>query len=109
MGDKPMGNGQVKCGRCGCAFVPEPLEERDGDIEFAFFRCSFCGKAYMVSVTDSQLRDSIAEYGRLAERNREERFPEPEQRRMQSLKDANVQRARELRKLYLKEDGNGRE
>lgn len=97
---------EIKCGYCGCAFIPEPLTERDGEIKYTFFRCDFCGKAYMVSMTDEELRESIAEYVRLAEQNRADRLSEPEQFRMQRIKAENVARAEALRKLCLQEDGH---
>ena len=97
---------EIRCVHCGCAFEPKPLTEADGEIEYTFFRCDYCGKAYMVSVTDSVLREGIAEYVRMAERNKQERLPEAEQREMQNLKTANVQRAAELRRLYLMEDAD---
>ena len=90
--------GKIRCAGCGCAFEPEPVTQTEGDIEYTFFRCGFCGKAYMVSVTDQMLRDGIAEYMKLAQANRAERLPEPEQFRMQKLKAENLKRARELYK-----------
>lgn len=99
-------NKAVRCDACGCAFEPKALTEKDGDIEYTFFRCDFCGKAYIVSVTDEELRKSIGEYVRLAEQNRAERLPERWQRRMQKLKAHNVQKERELRSRYLREDAD---
>lgn len=96
----------VRCDACGCAFEPKALTEKDGDIEYTFFRCDCCGKAYMVAVTDSQLRANLAEYERLAEQNRGERFSLPDQLWMQTLKATNAQMARELRKKYLREDSH---
>ena len=99
--EKKVGR-EVKCGYCGCAFIPEPLTERDGEIEYTFFRCDFCGKAYMVSVTDEELRKNIAEYVRLKEQNRADRLSEPEQFWIQRIKAENAKRAEALRKLCLK-------
>ena len=98
---------RIRCDYCGCAFTPEFHTAVDGDIEYTFFRCGFCGKAYMVSVTDSCLREGIAEYVRLAEKNSEERLPEADQFRLQELKAANVARARQLKEMYIREDGSG--
>ena len=95
----------VRCGACGCAFAPELLTERDGEIECTFFRCPFCGKARTVSVTDGDLRKQIAMYARLAEQNRVRRLSEPEQIRMQQLKAENAARSRELRRLEREETG----
>ena len=99
-------NKTVRCDACGCAFEPKALTEKDSDIEFTFFRCDFCGKAYMVTVTDSELRTNIAEYVRLVEANKRHRLSERRQRRMQRLKEQNVLIARELRSRFLREDGH---
>ena len=99
------GTNTARCDACGCAFEPRALTEKDGDIEYTFFRCDYCGKAYMVAVTDGRLRTSIAEYVRLAETNKRHRLSERRQRRMQKLKAQNVRMARELRGRYLGEEG----
>ena len=93
----------IRCDECGCAFEPEMLMEKDGDIEVSFFRCDYCGKAFIVSVTDGTLREGIREYQRLLELNREERLGEPGQFKMQELKARNVEREMALRNAYLKE------
>ena len=100
------GNKSARCDACGCAFEPKALTEKDGDIEYTFFRCDYCGKAYMVAVTDSELRTNIAEYVRLAETNKRHRLSERRQRRMQRLKEQNVRMAWELRSRFLREDGH---
>ena len=63
----------------------------------------------MVSVTDSELRKSIAVYVRRALQNRKARLSERRQRRMQELKAYNVQKERELRSRYLQEDADAGE
>ena len=94
----------VRCDACGCAFAPEPKTLHDGEIECTFFYCPYCGKAHMIAVTDEGLRKNIAEYMRLAERNRESRLTETEQRKMQSLKEANVNREAVLHNRYLRKN-----
>lgn len=93
----------VRCDACGCAFIPEMLTQREGEIEFTFFRCDYCGKAYMVSVTDEALRKDIAKYVSYVNRNRVKRLSEKELRRAAQLKENNLKRSRELRKQYLKD------
>ena len=51
-----------RCDVCGCAFVPEAKLLREGEIEYTYFNCDYCGKAYIVSVTDFVLRRSIQKY-----------------------------------------------
>ena len=105
MEDENSTGRKVRCDACGCAFEPKAQSQMEDGIEYTFFRCDFCGKAYMVSVTDEKLRESIAEYVRLAEQNKAVRLSEPEQFRMQKLKTETAERAKALRRMYLKEEG----
>ena len=106
--DIPSGK-MIKCDRCECAFVPRFLSKREGVLEYTFFRCEYCGKAYMVSVTDETLRNSIAEYRKLAERNAAHRLTVHEQLLMQELKKKNVLLEKVLRKAYIKDGSDAGE
>ena len=91
----------VKCDSCGCAFEPEVIiYQRDG-YEQTLFRCRYCGKVYVISVTDAPLRADIAEYNRLLAQNKVSRLPLYKQRLMQRLKTANVKRSAELCEQYV--------
>ena len=93
-------DGTVRCDACGCAF-PLDFETRVvGKIETTFFRCPFCGKGYVVCVTDEALRKNIREYQSLYKRNQKKRLSERTQKRLQKLKASNVQRCEELKKQY---------
>ena len=97
-------DGTVRCDACGCAF-PLDFEARvDGEIETIFFRCPFCGKGYVVSVTDEALRRNIQEYVQLYKRNQKKRLLERTQKRLQKLKASNVKRCEELKKQYPLEE-----
>ncbi len=97
----------VRCDACGCAFVPKAEAKEHEGIEWTFFRCPYCGKRYLVAVTDEALRQSIRQYTQLAGMNKVKRLPERTQRRLQKLKTKNVQRSRELREQYpLEEDAH---
>ena len=63
----------IRCDACGCAFEPEILTRRDGEFEYTFFRCDYCGKAYMIAVTDEKLRQDIAWYSELCEKHEDAR------------------------------------
>lgn len=91
-----------RCDFCGCAFVPEPKTQREGEIEYTFFNCDYCGKAYIVSVTDAELRRGIRKYRTLAEKLKGKPLSEQTLREVTELKDANAGRAAELRRLYLR-------
>ncbi len=93
----------VRCDACGCAFLPEPKMQREGEIEYSFFNCDYCGKAYIVSVTDAALRRSIRKYRSLAEKLKGKPLSEEMLRDVTVLKDANTKRAAELRQTYIRE------
>ncbi len=93
----------VRCDACGCAFVPEPKTRREGEIEYSFFNCNYCGKAFIVFVTDAPLRKNIRKYREIAERQRETTLSEMELLFAARLKEQNVKRAAELRQMYIRE------
>ena len=99
---KPPGD-VVRCDACGCAFVPEPKTQREGEIEYSYFNCDYCGKAYLVSVTDADLRKDIRKYRTLAEKLKGKPLSEDTLREVTALKDANTKRAAKLRQIYILE------
>ena len=93
----------VRCNKCDCGFVPEMQTRSEGEIEYSYFNCDYCGKAYIVSVTDAALRRNIRKYREIAERQRESTLSEMELLFAARLKDANTKRAAELRQMYIRE------
>lgn len=91
----------VRCDACGCAFTPEFITQRDGDIDYTFFRCAYCGKAYMVSITDEKLRQDIARYMAITKKGR---LTAEETREAIELLRANKERVNLLRHQHLKEE-----
>ena len=57
---KPPGDA-VRCDVCGCAFVPEPKTQREGEIEYSFFNCDYCGKVILSIILDTILKKLKAE------------------------------------------------
>ncbi|HRU98643.1 MAG TPA: hypothetical protein P5092_14565 [Ruminococcus sp.] len=94
----------VRCDSYGCAFAPEPKTQREGEIKYSYFNCDYCGKAYIVSVTDAALRRSIRKYRTLAEKLKGKPVTEQTLRDVTALKDANTKRAAELRQMYIREE-----
>ena len=93
----------VRCDKCGCAFVPESKTQREGEIEYSYFNCDYCGKAYLVSVTDADLRKDIRKYRTLAEKLKGKSLSEDTLREMASLKEQNLKRSAKLRQIYILE------
>ena len=93
----------VRCNACGCAFIPEFLTQRDGKIDYTFFRCAYCGKAYMVLITDEKLRQDIAKYVAITKKGR---LTAEETREAIELLRANKERAKLLKRQYFKEESH---
>ena len=91
---------KILCESCSAEF--EPLIERraEGDLEFVFFRCPFCGARYTISVTDPSLREQIREYTELAEEGRQRRLTRSQYLYLEKLLEDNVARSKELRERY---------
>ena len=101
---------QVKCNACECAIIPELHEAHSGEFEMLFFVCPYCHKKYVVSVTDTELRRSIAECHVLKEANEKDQLSATEKQRMVELLVSNRQRSKQLRELFApEEDANGEE
>ncbi|WP_303837383.1 hypothetical protein [Ruminococcus flavefaciens] len=96
-------NKKCRCDKCGCAFVPEAKILREGEIEYTYFNCDYCGKAYIVSVTDAELRRSIRKYRTLSEKLNGKPLSEQTLREIAELKDGNTKRAAQLRRMYIRE------
>ena len=93
-----------RCDKCGCAFIPQMQMRREGEIEYSFFNCNYCGKAYIVSVTDAALRRNIQKYDSFAGRRKTEMMSEMELLAAERLKQANMERAAALRQMYIREE-----
>ena len=97
-------NQNCRCDKCGCAFIPQMQMQREGEIEYSFYNCNYCGKAYLVSVTDAALRRNIQKYAAFAGRRKTEMMSEMELLAAARLKQANMERAAELRQMYIREE-----
>ena len=93
----------VHCDHCGCGFVPEILTRSEGEIEYSYFNCDYCGKAYIVTVTDAALRRNIRKYREIADRQQKSTLSEMELLFAVRLKEQNLKRAAELRQMYIRE------
>ncbi len=97
-------NQNCRCDKCGCAFIPQMQMQREGEIEYSFYNCNYCGKAYLVSVTDAALRKNIQKYAAFVGRRKTEMMSEMELLAAARLKQSNMERAAELRQMYIREE-----
>ena len=96
----------VRCDSCGCGFEPVVEEKWEGEIQSVFFRCPFCRKPYLISVTDEALRNSVQMYKSIFVRSRKKRMPEHILEEMEKRKQENLRRCEELKVLYPMEAVN---
>ena len=61
---------KIYCNKCGAEFSLSILERKEGDLDVTYIQCPHCKEEYLVSVTDSILRDAIQEHNRLMEKAR---------------------------------------
>ena len=95
-----MSDERIQCESCNAVFEPLIEKRTDGDLEFVFFRCPFCGARYAISVTDPPLREQSREYTELAEEGRQRRLTESQYLYLEKLLEDNVARSKELRERY---------
>lgn len=50
------------CDKCGAEFELTPHHKTEGDLDIVYIQCSYCNEEYLVSVTDSVLREAIEKY-----------------------------------------------
>ncbi|MBR1439436.1 MAG: hypothetical protein IJ587_12970 [Synergistaceae bacterium] len=93
----------VRCDTYSYAFTPEILTQCEGDIDYTFFRCAYCGKAYMVSITDEKLQQDIAKYVDIMKKGK---LSAEEMREAIELLRANKERAKLLKHQYFKEESH---
>ena len=98
-----MQKARICCDACNNLFSPQPETAWDGELEFMFYRCPSCGRNYLFSVTDAELRRHIAEYGALARKAARRRLTKKEIRRAEKLLESNVECSRELRLAHPSE------
>ena len=102
---------EIVCDVCDARIEqPTPIIRREGDLEITVFNCPFCGKEYLVSVTDGELRKDVEEYSRmrLVIASRRRKLTEKYIRRAEALHRQNVIRSRVLIRDYTEGRKNGR-
>ena len=91
----------ITCNDCNNEFTPDIQETKDGEVELSFFRCPSCGKRYLISVTDEELRTALSEYAALFFNNNITRLCEKLQKQMHEMKELNLKRSEELKLRYM--------
>jgi hypothetical protein len=98
----------VTCDECKTDFVTDVKTYVDGDLEITYFRCPECLRSYLVSVTDSSVRNNIEEHRRLSDmltNERKKKKPDAELvaswlERMRNLREYNLTRSHSLKQKY---------
>ena len=91
---------QIFCDNCKAELHPKLEMVAEGDLVYTFFRCPSCGTAYLFSVTDTALRESIAVYENMKAESLKKRQTEEFRQKAKELKEQNKKRSRELMELH---------
>jgi len=92
-------NGKIYCDKCGADFILSLQERKEGDLDITFIQCPHCHEEYLVSVTDSVLRDAIKEHQGLMDKVRTATDAETSNRLIEAareMKENNLKRCSEL-------------
>lgn len=97
---------KIRCNRCTVSFTPRPKIEFEGDLQAVIFECPTCHKKYIATVSDSELRNEIERWANLnkeyANTDRGDEENERLRKELDELKEKNIQRGRELTKVFMK-------
>ena len=91
--------GKIYCDKCGAEFPLSLQERKEGDLDITFIQCPHCREEYLVSVTDSVLRDAIKEHQGLMDKVRTATDAETSNRLIEAareMKENNLKRCSEL-------------
>jgi len=96
-------SGKLICNQCGADFAVEPLKRQEGDFDIVYIQCPHCKEEYLVSVTDSVLRNAIDRYLSVMEKARTTADAEASMRLTETarqMKESNSRRCFELMAEY---------
>lgn len=96
-------SGKLICNKCGADFAAEPLKRQEGDFDIVYIQCPHCKEEYLVSVTDSVLRDAISRYLSIMEKARTTADAETSMHLAETarqMKESNLKRCFELMAKY---------
>lgn len=88
---------KIICDTCKKEISPSMQSLKSGDLEYTFFTCGSCGMLYVVSVTDSALRESIRRYKKIIKGINRGVAASQMQRYAHNKLEENAQRSKELR------------
>ena len=92
---------EIICDVCDARIEqPTAISRREGDLEITVFLCPFCGKEYIVSVTDEELRKDVKEYARMRVLISRRKVTEQYIRKAEAIHRRNVVRSRVLIREY---------
>lgn len=100
-GIKKKGEPVIKCNECGRIISNvKPKWKKAGDIEYYYLQCARCGAVYIISATDTGLREDIKRFKEIVMTARDRELTEKEMKEAQELLQANVARNREIKERY---------
>lgn len=100
-GMKKKGKPVIKCNECGRIINnAKPKQKKTGDIEYLYLQCARCKEVYIISATDTELREDIKRFKETVMAARDRKLTEKEMKEAQELLQANVARNREIKEKF---------
>lgn len=91
-------NPVIKCNKCRRLMGrAEPKWKKTGDIEYYYLQCPYCKAVYVISATDTALRQDIKRFKEMTSKAQKKPPTEKELKEAQELLQANVTRNREIK------------
>lgn len=92
----------IKCNKCRRIIgKTNPKWKKTGDIEYYYLQCNWCKEVYVISATDTALRNDIKRYKEMTEKTTHGRkLTEKELSKAKELFKANMERNREIKKQH---------
>lgn len=94
-------NPVIKCNKCRRLMGrAEPKWTKAGDIEYYYLQCPYCKAVYVISATDTALRQDIKRFKDMTAKSQGRQPTKKEIQEAQELLRANVARNREIKAQY---------
>ncbi len=91
---RKKGKPVIECNKCRRILSAKPKWKKSGDIEYYYLECVHCKAIYVISATDTALRQSIKHFKEM------NISTEKESQEAKELLKANIERSREIKEQY---------
>ena len=100
-GIKRKGKPIIECNQCHKTMGKgKPKWKKAGDIEYYYLKCQRCKEVYVISATDTALRQDIKRFKEMLSKAQEKLLTDKELLEIKKLMEDNMSRNREIKEQY---------